>query len=396
MSGRDAQESGRRPRVLVLVFSAVGLDPRVTKQISLLAPVCDVRVAGYSPAPGRESGFLELPRAGSTLLHRVLRACMLLTRLDMAYYWSRADVRQALLELSGERFDLVLANDIDTLPLALRLANGASVHFDAHEYHPREFEDLLGWRLVMQRHVTFLCRTFIPLVSTMSTVSSGLAREYGVVFGVCPSIIINAPGGTSPPPSAALPAVTRLVYHGAAIKSKRIELVLEVARLLGAGYTLDLILVPSDKHYMARLKALSSKVPGTRILPPVSRAELKAVLNDYDVGVCIVEDVSFNYANALPNKFFECIHAALAIVVGPSGEMPELVRHHGCGVVTPSFTAADIAASIRSMTPASVALMKDRSRVASQSLNWESASERLLGHLAEHLPNHFRSRVRQE
>jgi hypothetical protein len=48
-----------------------------------------------------------------------------------------------------------LSNEIDTLRLALKLAKGAKVIFDAHEYTPREIEDSLFWRIFFQKYKTY-------------------------------------------------------------------------------------------------------------------------------------------------------------------------------------------------------------------------------------------------
>ena len=46
--------------------------------------------------------------------------------------------------LSARSFDLIIANDIESLPLAFEIDPQARVLFDAHEYAPRHFED--KWR----------------------------------------------------------------------------------------------------------------------------------------------------------------------------------------------------------------------------------------------------------
>ena len=62
-------------------------------------------------------------------------------------------MRALLASVWGRRFDVILANDAEVLPLAARLAReqGARLVFDAHEYAPRELEDNLKWRIFFQR-----------------------------------------------------------------------------------------------------------------------------------------------------------------------------------------------------------------------------------------------------
>lgn len=52
-------------------------------------------------------------------------------------YWNIYKFENLLNELSNKKFDLIIANDVESLPLTLEIANGARVLLDAHEYTPR-------------------------------------------------------------------------------------------------------------------------------------------------------------------------------------------------------------------------------------------------------------------
>ena len=67
------------------------------------------------------------------------------------HYWGMAHVRELRERLKDARADVVVANDIEALPLALEAAKGAPVILDAHEYAPREYETL-RWRLLRRRY----------------------------------------------------------------------------------------------------------------------------------------------------------------------------------------------------------------------------------------------------
>jgi len=123
------------------------------------------------------------------------------------------------------------------------------------------------------------------------------------------------------------------------------------------------------------LAGLAARTERVRLLPPVAATEVLHTLNRYDLGLCILEDVSFNNANALPNKFFECLHAGIGVVVGPSGDMARLVRDHGCGLVTPSFAPADIAEALASLDSAGIASIKSAAQRAAASLGAAAAAE---------------------
>ena len=63
-----------------------------------------------------------------------------------AVYHSEESVRKAAEALGDHDFELIVANDIDTLPVVLTHRERAKILFDAHEYTPRQFEHWFLWR----------------------------------------------------------------------------------------------------------------------------------------------------------------------------------------------------------------------------------------------------------
>ena len=158
-------------------------------------------------------------------------------------YWSAAAVKQARAALEGRAFDLILANDVDAVPLALHLAGPRTrLLLDAHEYAPGEFADRLHWRLLYQAYKTWLCRTGLPRVHGFTTVCDGIADEYARVFHVphplvVPNVPPRQPGEPRPTPRDAI----RLVHHGLASRSRQIETMIDLMRHLDRRFTLDLV-----------------------------------------------------------------------------------------------------------------------------------------------------------
>jgi hypothetical protein len=155
--------------------------------------------------------------------------------------------------------DLIIANDIESLPLAIRIARGARVIFDAHEYSPREFEEALLWRIFFRKYICYLCNTYIPRVDGMMTVCQGIADAYEADTGLRPVVVTNAPyyadlqpglkgNGTRP---------IRMVHHGIANASRKIEYMIRMMEHMDPRFDLSLILVDSTPGYLNRLKALA-------------------------------------------------------------------------------------------------------------------------------------------
>ena len=93
--------------------------------------------------------------------------------------------------LAERKFDFIIANDIETLPLAFAFPGKPKVIFDAHEYAPRHFEDKKMWRIFFQDFNTWLCRKYIPK-TTHDDSWKRVALEYEKNFHVKPTVITNA------------------------------------------------------------------------------------------------------------------------------------------------------------------------------------------------------------
>lgn len=346
--------------LLIICFNDLSRDPRVNRQIRAFATRYRVIAAGFGD-PGIEGvEFVRITRARKSAAGRAWAAVQLLAGAHDAYYWKLSHVKNCLARLDGIRVDAVVANDIDALPVAMRVANGARVVFDAHEYAPRQFEDRLVFRLFFQRYNTGLCRRYIPLADAMMTVGESIARQYERDVGVRPVVVTNAPDYEPLEPGPVEPGRIRMVHHGSASRSRKLENMLRVMDSLDDRFTLDLLLVGAPA-YVDELSRLAGGDPRIRFLPPVPMRELPRFLNRYDVGLYLLEPRNFNSRYALPNKFFEFIQARLAVAIGPSPEMARIVRETGCGIVAPDFSPASLAECLARCDDGQIARYKQRS-----------------------------------
>ncbi len=357
-----------KQRVLVLSFSPILTDPRVRRQVQALQRRCELTIAGFGVRPPGDLTYHDISALPASLVSKMQKALMLLVGMNEAYYWRMSYVQNALRALGSQSFDLVVANDVNSVGVALRIANGAPVLLDAHEYSPREFEDLWRWRLFFQRFYTHLCRRYLPQVSGMTTVCEGIAQAYRR-FGVDPVVVPNCPGAQDLPMRSVDPKRIRLVHHGVSIPSRKLELMLEMMKHLDQRYTLDLMLVESHPSYMRHLRELASGDPRIRFREPVPMDQIASAINAYDIGVFLLPPVNFNYEMALPNKFFEFVQARLAVAIGPSPEMARIARAHGFGIVADTFDPRDLAARISALTPAEIEGLKRKADAAAREFN---------------------------
>ncbi|QLQ25728.1 MAG: glycosyltransferase [Dechloromonas sp.] len=233
--------------ILILSFSVIRSDPRVMRQIRLLERDYRLTVSGYGPKPDAEIDFLEIDRPLVSRVQKGVWGFKLLLRLFESYYWALPQVRQGLGMLAGRRnFDLLIANDMAALPLALRIAAERPVLVDAHEYSPREFEDKLLWRILFAPFYDTFCTRYLPRAAAMTTVCEGIADEYAKDYGVVSKVVYNAPSEQLLEPSPSLPGRVRLIHHGSAIRSRHLGVMIEMMRYLDERFTLDFMLVETD------------------------------------------------------------------------------------------------------------------------------------------------------
>lgn len=374
-----------RPAVLVLSLTNLATDPRVLRQLRLLQGECTVTAAGLGDPllPGVE--FLALPLRAKSWADRFATVARLKLRRFQEHYWHAAassSVRTALTALRGRSFDVIIANDADTWPLAVALRGRARLLFDAHEYAPREFEDRLYWRILHQPYRTWLCREFLPRADAVTTVCDGIADEYARVFRLArPVVVVNAPPHHPGTPRPTAPDRIRLVHHGLGSPSRRLEVMIDLLRHLDDRFTLDLMLLEPDPAYAAALRRRAATDGRIVFRPPVPTTEIIPATTGYDIGLFLLPPTNFNYRCALPNKFFEFVQARLAVAIGPSPEMARLVHQHELGVVAADFTPATLAAALRPVTAAQVDAWKHGAHRAADVLCWERESAKLRGEI---------------
>jgi hypothetical protein len=369
-----------RKRVLIVSFSDIKRDPRVFRQVKHLSSNYDVITAGLG-----DSGLANVPHVpvreiGKGMAKKARRALHLKTREFIAYYEATFDAGAVRERLEQERFDLVLANDSDSLPLVFSWDHGAPIIHDAHEYAPRQIEDRWQWKFLMQEYMEWICATYLPRCAAVTTVSQGIAEAYSSGFGVKPLVITNAPDYVELEPSPVSDGRIRLVHTGNANPSRRVERYLELMDILDERFSLDLYLMPRDPRYLETIKDQARLRPRTRVMEPVPMQDLVKVCNGYDVGIFFQEPLNFNLEHSLPNKFFEFVQARLAIAITPLPEMSAYVREFDLGIIGADFSVPGMAKQLMGLDRAGIEHYKEQASKAARALSSE-ANMRLLDSL---------------
>ncbi|WP_149086082.1 MULTISPECIES: glycosyltransferase [Microbacterium] len=366
------------PRLLIISFSTIRADARLLKQIARLRRDFEVHTVGYGDSPDGVSGHSRIP--DEFPIWRYDRVAVLTRRYRKAY-WSNPAIEAAMSALRGTEWDLVLANDVDAVGLALAQRSAHGVHADLHEYAPRQKEDVWRWRLFVAPFVRWMCRTFVVRADSVTTVGQGIAEEYARRYGIRAGVVTNAaPYADLAPHPVAAPI--RLVHSGAALRDRNIVAIIDAAEATSADVRLALYLTPNDPGFLEEVRARAAASERVELYEPVPYAELSRTLNAHDVGVHLLPPVNFNNTWALPNKFFDYVQARLGVIIGPSPEMARVLEERGFGAVADGFDAAALTRLLDGLDPERVLAWKRASDESARELSGEEQVERWADALA--------------
>lgn len=354
-------------KALVITFSNIQHDARVKRQISFLENDFEIHLACFDEYKGFRSIKITPPRLSAW--NKLISGALLLFRFyDNAYeklYGQRLTV--------DDDYDLVVANDIEALPLAFRLKGKAKILFDAHEYAPRHFENKLSWRIFFQGFNKYLCKKYIPQVDAMITVGEVIANEYEKHYGIKPTVITNAPPYSEIAPQPVSTDKIRMVHQGIANPSRKLELMFEMMDHLDERFELNLMLIKpvhkSNIAYLEKLKAMASGNNRIHFVPAVATDQIIPAINQYDLGIILIPPINFNYKNTLPNKFFECIQARTAVAIGPIPEIKKITEQYNIGIVSEDFSAKSLADKIQALSADQINTFKVNTVKAAQEMN---------------------------
>jgi glycosyltransferase involved in cell wall biosynthesis len=360
-----------KKNILIISYSRLDSDPRVYRQIVSLKQDYQVTAAGICSPGLSDVEFIEITERRRSLISKVNRMILLKIRQYDSYYKKTFNFEELQDRVRKVHYDLIIANDVDSLQAAFSISDGTNIIHDAHEYAPKQQDENLSWRFFMMRYREYLCRKYLPRCKAVITVSDGIAREYEDQYGVRPEVITNATEFVNIEPSPVQNNLVRIIHHGSANKARHIEKMIEVMEHLGSKYSLDLMLLANDKRYLQFLRKRAEGLDNVRFRNPVPMKDIISASNEYDIGLYLFEPTNFNHQFALPNKLFEFIQARLAVAIGPSPEMAKIVKKYDCGVVARDFRPESIADEIRSLSKERLSYYKSQSAIAAHEMNSE-------------------------
>jgi glycosyltransferase involved in cell wall biosynthesis len=254
--------------------------------------------------------------------------------------------------------------------------------YDAHDFYGRieESEEHLPleehWLKAIHAKVESLC---VRKAAAVVTVSEGVAELHEEAFGCRPAVIRNCqdPRLDRCPPQTlrrllGLPAdAFLLVTVGQAKRGQALSEAFDAMRMLPERVHLALVGARYDQHLEEiRGKGLEGRV---HVVPPVKPYEVVPFIRGADAALILYYPRSANYANCLPNGFFQAVTAELPLLYPELREIKKLAEQYGLGVAIDPQSAESIRAGVAELLTNRERLLmfKRNLRAARQELSWE-------------------------
>jgi glycosyltransferase involved in cell wall biosynthesis len=281
-------------------------------------------------------------------------------------------------------FDVLHCHDLDTLPLGYLLGRlkRKPVVYDAHE----SFPDMLVGNIhpVVQQGLVSVENFLIRRIDLLITVGEKL-RQHFAERGARNSVVV---GNWKPLREYAYDAQQNLALRerlgipaGAftivcivqLLKDRKIEALLEAVEQDSDAY----LLIGGKGALEPLVRERASGNPRIFYLGFVPATEIPAYTCAADVVYYGFDPSNPNARFSAPNKLFEALAAARPLITGDFGEIGDVVRQAGCGVVLPRYSVAEIGKALALLRDPAIwnSMAANAGRFGRAVTNWERGEE---------------------
>jgi len=355
----------KKPRIIASVTSDLATDQRVQKVCNTLqSNGYEVLLIGrklkHSPAlnpmPFHQKRF-SLPFQKGALFYAVFN-------IYLFFY------------LLFKRFDLLLANDLDTLPANFLVARvkSKSLLYDSHEFFT-EVPELVR-RPRVKKVWSFIEALILPKLKYAFSVSPRIAKAYEEKYGLKMNLLRNFP--LRQEVGKVVKQEKQLIYQGALNEGRGLELLIDSMvylpdyqlKIAGSG---DL---EKDLQEQVKHKNLEDRIEFLGRLKP---EELSLHTQQSAIGFSVEEMKGLSYRYALPNKLFDYLQAHTPVIYSDLIEVKELLENCHVGESLKSRNPKELAKQVKEfMSNPEYAFWKQEASRAAQAFCWENEEEVLL------------------
>jgi glycosyltransferase involved in cell wall biosynthesis len=279
--------------------------------------------------------------------------------------------------LMSKELDLIVANDLDTLPAAYLVAKlrNKKLLFDAHELFS-EVPELVKRPLVKwfwQKTEDFI----LPQIANSMTVCQSIADYYHNKYNIDMKVVRNVPlfRISQRTNKLAFPNKKIILYQGALNVGRGLEWVLNAMPMIDNA----MLVIIGNGDICKQLEELTASL---RIQDKVqfTGAISGELLHEYtasaDIGLCLLEEMGLNYYYALPNRIFDYIQAGVPVLATSFPEIANVVDTYKTGVLIDHYEPVYLAETINNMLANPI----DTTHFAevSKELCWENEEKVLL------------------
>ncbi len=278
------------------------------------------------------------------------------------------------------RCDVIVANDLDTLPAAFyaaRLKRKILV-YDSHEYFTEVPELIFRERIQKIWHT--IERYIVPKIRFAYTVNQSIADIYKEKYGVSFEVIRNvAAYRESLPHIQNHKEPKKIIYQGVLNVGRGIELAIDAMKFID-----DVIFViagDGDIEHELKQRASENNLEDRVVFTGrLDQARLYRLTHQAQLGLSLEENRGLNYYYALPNKLFDYIQARIPVVVSDLPEIKNIVQKYRIGDVLQERSPGHLAEKLKSILSdeAMMNTWKKNLDLAAKELCWENEEKRLL------------------
>lgn len=282
-----------------------------------------------------------------------------------------------LLFLLFRKMDAICAIDLDTIMPCLTISRLKRIPriYDAHELFT-ELKEVVT-RPAIQKAWTRVEKRAVPRFKMGYTVSRGIAAEFERRYHVKYETIRNVPVLTDATKRSD-EAGRFILYQGAVNEARGFEYLLPAMKKIDCK-----LVICGDGNFMPQLKKLiaehqlEQKIELRGMLPP---EELAGISRQAYLGIALAEKEGLNQYLALPNKFFDYIHAGLPQVTMNFPEYQAINREYEVAVLIDDLAPDRVAAVVNNLLNDVVLYNRLRENCLKARLhyNWQEEEKKLL------------------
>jgi glycosyltransferase involved in cell wall biosynthesis len=287
--------------------------------------------------------------------------------------------------LIGEKADVMLSNDLDTL-MACAMASifkGVPLVYDSHEYYTEvpELVDRRGVRAVWK----LIERLFIRRAKAAFTVSESIASAYEAMYKIKFSVVRNLPEAYNleKVEKTRARAIKKegfriLLYQGSVNVDRGLEEIIEAMQYM----PLCLLYIIGEGDVLEKLKEDTRSLDWKRrifFLGRMPMAELPAYTIQADLGLSIEKANGLSYAYAMPNKLFDYVQAGIPSLISNLPEMKKINEIYDIAEVLEDHAPKNMAQTILRLfhDKERYEKIRDNAMKARKELIWENESTKI-------------------